>query len=597
MAKKEKFYVTTPIYYVNGKPHIGSVYTTLAADIIARWNKFKGKDVFFLTGTDEHGKKIQEEADKQNKTPKEFTDEIAAEFESMFKKLDFSNNNFVRTTDDYHVKEVLNVLQKLYDDDLIYKGEYESHYCIGCEQYLKSSDLIEGKCPLHDREPELKKEEAYLLRLSKFQDRLLEAIKSKEMQILPKKRENEMVSFIKEGLQDISISRKKDDVDWGIALPFDDEHTCYVWVDAFWNYISGLKDQKEFWPADVQLMANDILRVHATIWPALVLAMGLPLPKKLFIHGYFTLNGKKMSKSLGNYVDPQVLLNKYSKDTIRYFLMRNIAFGDDGDFSEASMVERHNNELANKLGNLVSRASSLAEKNGVEKCENKILKKFRIDEVEKLFEEYKLDKVLAKVFSFIDVLNEYVQNKKPWETKDKKVLYEVCDSLKFISDYLEPFIPETAQKIKKVFSAKEIKKSTILFQKMDALADQQINKEEEIDEVMANVAKLEYKDWEKADLRVAQIKLVEEIDGADKLFKITLDAGELGERIVCAGIKEYYEAKDLTGKKVAYLSNLAPRKMRGIESCGMLLAAFTADDSNVSLLTFDKDMENGSQIG
>ena len=595
---KEKFYVTTPIYYVNGKPHIGHVYTTLAADILARWNKFKGKKVFFLTGTDEHGKKIQETAKENGKSPKEFTDEISLEFKDMFKKLNFDYDNFIRTTDDYHIKNVEKVLQKLYDKGLIYKGEYESHYCIGCEQYLKESDLVEGKCPLHNRIPELKKEEAYLLKLSSFQDRLLKAIKTKEFQILPKKRENEMVSFIEEGLQDVSISRRKEDVSWGIPLPFDKEHTCYVWVDAFWNYFSGLKKDKSFWPADVQLMANDILRVHSTIWPALVLSMGLPLPKTMFVHGYFTLDGKKISKSLGNYVDPRDLLKKYDAETLRYFFIRNIAFGDDGDFSESSMVERHNNELANKLGNLISRVSSLAEKYGIEKTKNNILKKFNQKEFEKLMDEYRLDKALAELFTFIDILNEYIQNKKPWETKDKKVLYELCNSLSYIADYLEPFIPSTAKQIKKIFLTKKIKKAPILFKKIEYKQKEKVNKPKNIKEVMAGVAKLDYKDWQKADLRVAEIKGVEEIEGADKLFKLTLDAGsELGERTVCAGIKKYYKSKDLKGKKIAYLSNLVSRKMKGVESQGMLLAAFTNDDSNVILFTLDGDIENGSLIG
>jgi methionyl-tRNA synthetase len=590
----KKFYVTTPIYYANGRPHVGSVYTTLAADIFARWNKLQGKEVFFLTGTDEHGKKIQEAAEQKGKSPQEFTDEIAEQFKEMFKKLNFSNNNFIRTTGKSHIKQVTKVLQGLYDKGFIYKGEYESYYCVGCEQYLKKSDLVEGKCPLHNKKPELKKEEAYLFKLSAFQDKLLKAIKSKELEILPKKRENEIVSFIESGLQDISISRKKEDVPWGVELPFDKDHTCYVWIDAFWNYISGLGKHTEFWPADLQLMANDIIRVHATIWPAVLLALGKKLPKKMLVHGYFTLDGKKISKSLGNYVDPQELLKKYPADSIRYFLIRNISFGDDGDFSEESLVERHNNELANKLGNLVSRVSSLAEKYGVEETKQTLSIKKLKDNVSKHFEDLRIDKALSEIFTFIDTCNEYVQKKKPWETKDKKVLYELAEALKEIGTLLSPFIPETAEKIIKTFKAKKIKKAPILFQKIEK---ENIIKEPKINEIMENVAQVEFADWEKLDLRTAEVENVEDIEGADKLYKISLDVGELGKRTICAGLKQFYKKEELKGKKIIYLSNLKPRKMKGIESQGMLLAASDSGKKKVSLLTLDKDIENGAIVG
>src|SRR3989344_5207190 len=302
-----KFYITAPIYYTNSPPHIGSAYTTIAADVLARWHKLKDEDVFFLTGTDEHGEKIQEAADKSKLKPKEFVDKISNEFKESFKLLNISNDYFIRTTDASHIKEVKKVLQELYDKKYIYKGHYESYYCIGCEQYLTESDIVDGKCNIHNRVVELRKEEAYLFKLSKFQDKLLTLIKSKKFRILPKERENEVVSFIKNGLKDISISRLKSQVSWGIELPFDKNHSCFVWVDAFWNYVSALKTKKvfdKFWPADVQLMSKDILRVHGTIWPALLLATGNKLPKTLFIHGYFTIDGKKMSKSLGNVVSP-----------------------------------------------------------------------------------------------------------------------------------------------------------------------------------------------------------------------------------------------------------------------------------------------------
>ena len=465
----KKFYITTPIYYANGPAHLGGAYTTIAADVLARWYKLKGKDVFFLTGTDEHGQKIQEVAEQKKISPKEFVDNITEKWKKVFQMLNISNDFFIRTTDPKHEKEVQDVLQNLYDKKYIYKGEYESYYCVGCEQYLTKSDLVDGKCPLHNREPELRKEEAYLFKLSEFQDKLLNLIKNEELCILPQKMRKEVLRFIESGLNDISISRLKEKVNWGIEFPFDKAHTCFVWVDAFWNYISGLKINnkfKKFWPADIQLMARDILRVHATIWPSLLLATGNKLPKKMFIHGYFTVNGKKMSKTLGNVIDPIELVKLYGSDSVRYYLMRNIPFGDDGDVSKQGLIDRHNNELADKLGNLVSRVSTLIERVGVEKTENKILKKLNKRKIEKLVDNYEFDKALNEIFAFIDVCNEYVQNKKPWETKDKKVLFELKESILKIADLLWSFIPESSEKIKKQFSAKKIKKQEILFEKI-----------------------------------------------------------------------------------------------------------------------------------
>jgi methionyl-tRNA synthetase len=484
MANKKTFYITTPIYYANGPAHAGSAYTTIAADVFARWNKLLGKDVFFLTGTDEHGQKIQETAEKKGKSPKEFVDKIAKSFEEVFKLLNVSYDYFLRTTNPKHEEEVKKILQKLFDKQLIYKGDYESYYCVGCEQYLTKKDLIDGKCPLHNKEPELRKEEAYMFKLSNFQDKLLELIKKEKFCILPLKRRNEIISFIEQGLQDISISRKKEQVSWGIELPFDKEQTCFVWVDAFWNYITGLKINKvfdKFWPVDVQLMANDIIRVHATIWPALLLALGIDLPKTMFVHGFFTVNGRKMSKSLGNVIDPVQITKKYGADAVRYYFMRNISFGEDGDISEEGIIARHNNELADKFGNLISRVTTLAEKYGIKKPnKDHLIEKLKFEEIEKHLDNYEVDKALGLIFEFIDVCNEYVQSKKPWESKNKEVLYELVHSIQAISFLLWPFIPETCDKIAdlvgfkiksykditKPITSKTIKKSSILFEKI-----------------------------------------------------------------------------------------------------------------------------------
>ncbi len=472
---KDKFYVTTPIYYTNAAPHLGGAYTTLLADILARWNRFKGKDVFFLTGTDEHGQKIQDIAEEKEKKPKEFVDEIVKKWKEVFKLLNISNDFFIRTTNPKHEKIVQDMLKKLYDKKLIYKGSYESYYCVGCEQYLTEKDLEDGKCPLHNKKPELKKEEAYMFKLSKFQDKLLELIKSGEYNIVPKKRRKEIIKFIESGLEDISISRLKEKVYWGITLPFDEDHCSWVWPDAFWNYVTGLKINnkfEEFWPADVQLMAKDIFRVHATIWPALLMGMDLPLPKNLAIHGFFTVGGKKMSKSIGNVLDPKELIEKYGADAVRYYMARNIPFGHDGDVSEKGLVERYNNELANKLGNLISRVSGLIEKYGVEKGDkNELIEKLNRKKIEGLMENYEIDKALNEIFAFIDICNEYVQEKRPWKSKDKEVLFNLKKSILQIAEFLKSFIPESSEKIINQFSKDKIKKESILFEKIEVKKD------------------------------------------------------------------------------------------------------------------------------
>ena len=463
MIKFEKFYVTTPIYYVNDVPHIGHAYTTIAADILARWNRIKGKEVFFLTGTDEHGKKIQQIAEYEGKTPKEFVDEIVKSFQDLCIKLNITNDNFIRTTNPEHEEEVRRILQELYDKKFIYKGYYEAYYCVGCEQYLTETDLIDGCCPLHKKEPEVRKEEAYLFKLSEFQKELLDLISQDKIQILPLTRKNEIVNFIKEGLKDVSVSRKKSEVYWGIELPFDTNHTCYVWVDAFWNYITGLRNKgvfDKFWPPDVQLMAKDIVRVHSTIWIALLLALKISLPKTLFIHGYFTVEGKKMSKSLDNVVDPNKIIEKYGIDAFRYYLFRETPFGEDGDFLEEALVQRINSELADALGNLVNRVLVLVEKNfdGLvpEPYEEDKLKTLALNTskaVDNSMDEFQFHNVLNDIFYFVNETNKYINENKPWEIKDRKklggILYNLLESLRFISILLYPFMPETAEKIAK----------------------------------------------------------------------------------------------------------------------------------------------------
>jgi len=477
---KNKFYVTTPIYYPNDIPHLGHAYTTLAADVLARWNKLNGKDVFFLTGTDEHGKKIENVAKENKKSPKEFVDELVPKFKEAWKKLNIDYDYFIRTTDPEHEKVVKEILQKIYDKGDIYLGQYEGYYCTACEAYYTEKDLVNDCCPIHKRKIELLKEESYFFKLSKYQKKLIDLYEKHPEFILPKNKRKEIINRVKEGLNDLSISRTS--FDWGIKLPFDEKHISYVWADALTNYYSAtrIKGKEKYWPADVHLIGKDIIWFHTVYWPAILMSAGIKLPKTVFAHGWWTFNNEKISKSHGKVINIDELISIAGVDSVRYFLFRNTVFGEDGDFSEQALIDRHNNELANKLGNLISRVSSLIEKNGIEKCENKLLKKLKLKEIEKLFDNYEFDKILNEIFGFIDICNEYVQNKKPWETKDKKVLYELADSIKAIAILLFPFIPSTSEKIAKQFGfdieIKNIKKplneknkivkEEILFQKI-----------------------------------------------------------------------------------------------------------------------------------
>ena len=465
-----QFYITTAIDYVNARPHIGHAFEKVLADVIARWHRLNKEEVFFLTGVDENAQKNVQAAEKVGLPIKEFIDKNTALFLELCKKLNISYNKFIRTSASEHAKVVQEILRKIIKNGDIYKGEYEGYYCTGCEAFITEKELINGKCPEHNIEPEYRKEEAYFFKLSKYRDEL---IKFAENYIVPDSRKNEIIARLKEGLNDLCISRKG--AKWGIDFPDDKNFKVYVWVDALINYISGAKEK---WPADVHVIGKGINWFHSVIWPALLLSAGYELPKKLLVHGYLNLGGKKISKSLGNIIDPLELLEKYPVDSVRFSLMRCSVF-DDSDYSEEILIERHNNELANKLGNLVSRVTALAEKYGVEKCENKLVKKLDIEKIKQNFEKFEVDKALNEIFAFVDICNEYIQNKKPWETKDKKVLYELLDSIKAIGILLWPFLPETSEKIAKQFGFKieideiakplkieKIKKSEILFRKI-----------------------------------------------------------------------------------------------------------------------------------
>jgi methionyl-tRNA synthetase len=466
---KEKFYITTPIYYVNAKPHIGHAYTSIAADAVARFQRLQKKEVFLLTGTDEHGLKIEREAEKAGKEPQEFVDGIAEEFKNLWKKLDIKFDNFIRTTDESHKKAVQKVLQTLFEKGAIYKGEYEGLYCVGCEQFKTENELVDGKCPDHDTKPDLLREECYLLKMGgEIQKTLIKKIRSNEFQIAPEQYKKEILSFLeKNELRDISISRKN--VKWGIPLPFDAEHTTYVWVDALLNYLTGIgwdgdeKNIPEKWPVDVNLIGKDILRVHATIWPILLIHLGIELPKMLFTHGHILSGGKKMSKTLGNAISIDEMIEKFGVDGTRYLLLSAGTFGNDVDVTMERLVEKYNADLANGLGNLISRVIKLYDLDF--KAEDFEFRKEMIDWMDNL----ELDKALKHIFGIITEDNKFIEDSKPWELakNDRKKLEEVMEKiisdLYLISHLLTPFMSETSKKIK---TALETKKTEPLFQRI-----------------------------------------------------------------------------------------------------------------------------------
>lgn len=598
-TKSNKFYITTAIDYVNAKPHIGHAFEKTLADAIARWNRLNGKKVFFLTGVDENAQKNVQAAESAGIPVKKFIDQNTALFQELCDKLNISYDKFIRTTADEHKKVVHEVLKKVIANKDIYKGHYEGYYCSGCEAFITEKDLVDGKCPEHNKEPEVMEEEAYFFKLSKYQKQLIKFVST---YITPESKKNEILSRLKSELKDVCISRKG--AKWGVDFPEDKEYKVWVWVDALINYISGAKDH---WPADLHVIGKGINWFHSVIWPALLMSAKIELPKKLLVHGYLNLGGKKISKSLGNVIDPIELINKYRTDSVRYSLLRCSIF-DDSDFSEEILIERHNKELANKLGNLVSRVSALAEQNGIKKTENKLIKKLKIKEIEKCMENYEADKALAFIFEFIDNCNEYIQEKKPWETKDSKVLYELVESIKEISKYLSCFIPETSEKINKIFKTDKIKKAPVLFEKIEVSETAQVIKSDksplphsdkkiiksDIPGIIS-MANVSFDDWKKLELKVGKIEKAEDIEGADKLYKLTINIGK-EKRIVCAGIKKYYKKEELKGKLCVLFVNLEPRVMRGIESQGMILAAVNSDESKVLLISPDKDIEVGSRV-
>ena len=475
---KNKFYITTPIYYTNQAPHIGTAYTTVAADVLARYYRKLGKDVFFLTGTDVHGEKIAQAAEEVNKSPQEFVDEISKLFKKAWKKLNISYDDFIRTTDEKHKKGVEKFLLKLKERGKIYQDEYRGLYCTGCERFITKKELVDNKCPYHQKEPELISETNYFFKLKDFLPKVKELIEKDKIIIEPKERKKEVLSLLKQDLGNFSISRQN--VEWGIDLPFDKKQKTYVWVDALQNYITaiGYGDDSEkfnkYWPADLHLIAKDIVKFHAIFWPALLLATGLELPKKIFVHGFFTVEGQKMSKSLGNAIDPIYLVDKYGADAVRYFLLREISFGQDGDFSIKRLEERYNSDLANGLGNLVSRVLALSEKVGAkaERVNKEFDSEIKLvqEKYKKAIKDIKFNEALESVWKLISFCDEHIEKNKPWELiknnqdKAKKVLGQLLTTIEEIANLLGPFIPETSEKILK--QIKQNKKIEALFPRL-----------------------------------------------------------------------------------------------------------------------------------
>ena len=652
--EKQKFYITTPIYYPSDKLHIGHTYCTVATDAMARYKRLCGYDVLFLTGTDEHGQKIEDKAKEAGVTPKEFVDKIVTGERGvldLWKLMNISNDRFIRTTDDYHCASIQKIFRKMYEKGDIYKGTYKGKYCKPCESFWTESQLVDGKCPDCGREVMDAEEEAYFFRLSKYADRVRHLLEDTDF-LQPRSRVNEMVNnFIKPGLEDLCVSRTS--FSWGIPVDFDPGHVVYVWVDALFNYTTALgfmndryHDYDKYWPADVHFVGKEIVRFHSIIWPAMLMSMEMPLPKHVYGHGWLVMDGGKMSKSKGNVVDPYVLAEKFGVDALRFFLLRTFPFGSDGNFSNELLIQTINMDLANDLGNLVSRTTAMVEKyfggtlptereNSDADCDLKTMASTLRDRYETEMEHFQFQNALEQVFKTIQRANKYIDENAPWTlAKDPAnrarlatVMYNLLETVRICAVLLTPFIPDSAEKIFDQIGAcpccrtwekanvwgslrpdVTVRKGEALFPRVDAeKALAELNAIQEAQRKAALPAlelepytqeQVDFDIFCKSDLRAVKIKNCEAVKKSDKLLKFTLDDGSGTDRTIVSGIRHYYQPEQLIGKTAVAILNLPPRKMMGIPSCGMLISAVHKEkgEEKLHLLLLDDAIPAGAKL-